>query len=43
MINDEADEVIKSLFDSLKNRYQINLEWIKGSEFVFNFLQVTVL
>ena len=26
MINDEADEVIKELFDSLKNRYQNNLE-----------------
>ena len=29
MINDEADEVIKKLFDSLKNRYQSNLESIK--------------
>ena len=26
MINDEADEVIEELFDSLKNRYPINLE-----------------
>ena len=26
MINDEADEVIKGLFDSQKNRYQNNLE-----------------
>ena len=26
MINDEANEVIKELFDSLKNRYQNNLE-----------------
>ena len=26
MINDEADEVIKDFFDSLKNRYQNNLE-----------------
>ena len=32
MINDEADEVIKKMFDSLKNRYQNNLESIKGSE-----------
>ena len=23
MINDEADEVIKDIFDSLKNRYKI--------------------
>ena len=29
MINDEADEVIKELFDSLKNRYQNNLESMK--------------
>ena len=26
MINDEADEVMKELFDLLKNRYQNNLE-----------------
>ena len=26
LVNDEADEVIKELFDSLKNRYQNNLE-----------------
>ena len=26
MINDEVDEVIKKLFESLKNRYQSNLE-----------------
>ena len=35
LINDEADEVIKELFDSLKNRYQNNLELMKGGEFVF--------
>ena len=32
MTNDEADEVIKEPFDSLKNRYQNNLESMKGSE-----------
>ena len=37
MITDESDEDIKELFDSLKNRYQNNLESIKGSEFVFNY------
>ena len=37
MINDEADEVIKELFDSLENRYQNNLESMKGSEFVINY------
>ena len=26
IINDEADEFIKELFDSLKNKYQHNLE-----------------
>ena len=33
MINDKADEIIEVL-DSLKNRYQNNLESIKGSRFV---------
>ena len=32
MINDDAEEVIKELFDSLKNRNQNNLESIKGGE-----------
>ena len=31
MLNDEADEVIKELFHLLKNRYQNNLESMKGS------------
>ena len=35
MINDEADEVTEKRFESLKNRYQNNLEWMRGSEFVF--------
>ena len=39
-INDEADEVIEKLFDSLKNRYQNNLELMKGSEFVFDDVQL---
>ena len=42
MINDEADEVIKELFDSLKNRYQNNLESMKGGEFVFMFSFCTI-
>ena len=37
-MNDKADEVIKELFDSLKNRYQSNLESIKGSEFIFDYV-----
>ena len=40
MINDEADEVIKELFDSLKNRYNNNLESMKGSDFVFNYVHL---
>ena len=39
-INDEADEVIKQLFDSLKNRYQNNLESVRGSEFVFDYVHL---
>ena len=37
MINDKAHEVIKELFYSLKDRYQNNLESMKGSEFVFHY------
>ena len=40
MINDEADEVIEELFQSLKNGYQNNLESMKGSEFVFDYIQL---
>ena len=40
MINDEADEVIKEFFDSLKNRYQNNLESMKGSDFVFDYVHI---
>ena len=32
IISDDADEVIKELFDSLKNRYHNNLESIKGND-----------
>ena len=40
MINDIADEVIKVLFNSLKSRYQNNLELMKGSEFVFDYIHL---
>ena len=40
MISDEADEVIKKLFDSLKHRYQNNLESIRGSNFIFDYVQL---
>ena len=39
MINNEADELIKELFDALKNIYQNTMESMKGGEFVFNFVQ----
>ena len=40
MISNEADEFIKNVVDSLKNRSQSNLQSIKGSEFVFNYIQL---
>ena len=40
MINDGADEVIKKLFDSLKSRYQNDLESMRSSEFVFDYVQL---
>ena len=36
MINDQVDEFIEELFSSLKNRTQSNLVSIKGSNFVFD-------
>ena len=40
MINDKADEVLKELFDSLKNRHQNNLKTMIGSEFVSGYVQL---
>ena len=40
MINDDADEVVKKPSDSLKNKYQNNLESRRGSKFVFNYVQL---
>ena len=40
MISDEADEVTKEFFDSLKNRYQNNLGSMKRSELFFDFAQL---
>ena len=36
----EAGEVIIKLFHSLKNRYWNNLESMRGSEFVFDYVQL---
>ena len=35
-------ELLKELFDSLKNRYQNNLKSMKGSEFIFDCLVVVL-
>ena len=43
MINDEKDEVIKELFDLLKNRYQTNLESMKGSELVLDYVKYCIV
>ena len=40
LINDEADEVIKELFDLIQNGYQNNLKSMKGSEFVFDYVHL---
>ena len=40
MISDKADVVTKQIFDSLKNRYQNNLESVKGSEFVSDYIHI---
>ena len=40
MINKVADEVIEQLFKSLKNRYKNNLELMKGSESVFDYVHL---
>ena len=37
-MDDKADKIIEELFDSLKNRYQNNLESMKSSEFVFDYV-----
>ena len=40
MISDEADKVVKKIIDSRKNRYQNNLQSMRGSAFVFNYVQL---
>ena len=42
MIDNEADEAMKELFDSLKRRYQNDLKSMKGSELLFDyFINIT--
>ena len=40
MINNQAGEVIKGLFNSFKNRYQNNFESTTGSEFPFDYVHL---
>ena len=40
MISDDADEGITKHFDSHANRYQNDLQSMKGSEFVFDYVQL---
>ena len=40
MITDVTDEIMEKLFNFLKNRYQNNLQSMRGSEFVFDYVQL---
>ena len=40
MTNDRAKEVITEIFKLLINRYQNNFESVKGSEFVFDYVDL---
>ena len=40
MTNDRAEEVITKIFKLLKNRYQNNLESLKSSDFVFDYINL---
>ena len=43
IIKDEANKVIKELFESLKNRYSTNLESMNDSECVLHYVHLFVL
>ena len=40
MIDNEVDEVITELFDSVRNTYENNLELMRGSEFVLDYVRL---
>ena len=42
-INDQPDQVIKELVDSIKNRSQNDLESMTGKEFVFDYVQYCII
>ena len=43
MNNEEADKVIKEHFDPFKKIYQNNLVSMKGSEFIFDYVQLYII
>ena len=43
MISDEGGKIKKELFGSLKNKYQKNLESIKGSKFVLIMISYCII
>ena len=43
MIDDKTDEVIKELFEPLKKRYQNNLQLMKGSDFLLDYLHYCII
>ena len=40
MISAVTDEITEKLFNSLKSKYQKNLQSMRGSEFVFDYVQL---
>ena len=43
MISGEADEVIEKLFNLLKKRYQNNLQSMRDSEFVIDYVYYCII
>ena len=43
MISGEADEVIEKLFSLLKKRYQNNLQSMRDSEFVIDYVYYCII
>ena len=43
MMTDKEDKIIEELFDSVKNRYQNNLESVENCEFDLQLCSITVL
>ena len=40
MISGETDKIIEKLFNSFKTRYQNNLQSMRGSQFVFDYVHL---